>query len=183
MKLQTDPRGDDQLAALTFAPVMMEAFQTGLKEAAAVSRWLLATLAAVNGAAAISMLPLELPALAKFGGAAAFLIGVLAALGAGLWSLYSFRRVSIAAGAMLSYWLEVADDGARREALELTMKRDMEQAVGSRGTYIFVFVSVTAFIAGCALTGWGLANRDGGRAALAAQGERPAAAALLNPAD
>ena len=41
------------------------------------------------------------------------LLGILAALGAGLWSLYSFKRVSTSAGTMLSYWLTVANDGAR----------------------------------------------------------------------
>jgi hypothetical protein len=149
----------NQLAAETFMPMMVEAFHDGLKEAGSLSRWLLATLVAINGAAAISMLPLAIPVGAKLGGAIAFLVGILAALGAGWWSLYAFKRVSTLAGTMLGYWLTVANDGARLEALEATMKRHFDQAIGSRGTHFLVFASVAAFLVGCALTGWGLLMR------------------------
>jgi hypothetical protein len=90
------------------------------------------------------------------GAAVAFLFGILAALAAALWSLYAFKRVSIAAGTMVGYWLKVADDGQRLEALESTMKRHLDQAVGSRATHVLVFASVAAFLGGCALAGWGL---------------------------
>ena len=52
-------RASNRLAAETFMPMMVEAFHDGLKEAGSLSRWLLATLVAINGAAAISMLPLQ----------------------------------------------------------------------------------------------------------------------------
>jgi hypothetical protein len=70
------------------------------------------------------MLPIQVATGAKLGAAAAFVIGILAALGAGLWSLYVFKRVSPAAGTMLAHWLTVADDGERLKALEATMKAD-----------------------------------------------------------
>jgi hypothetical protein len=57
---------------------------------------------------------------------------------------------------MLGYWLSVAEDGARMEALEKTMKTHFDQAIGSRGTHFLVFVSVAAFLAGCAFVGWGM---------------------------
>jgi hypothetical protein len=60
---------------------------------------------------------------------------------------------------MLGYWLTVANDGARLEALEATMKRHFEQAVGSRGTHFLVFASVGAFLAGCALVAWGMLSQ------------------------
>src|SRR4030095_10793390 len=110
-------RVSNQLAAETFMPIMMEAFHDGLREVASLSRWLLATLVAINGAAAITMLPFRMPMGAKLGGASAFLIGILAALGAGIWSLYAFKRVSLAAGTMMGYWLTVAGDGQRIQAL------------------------------------------------------------------
>src|SRR4249919_2843191 len=100
-----DERATNRLAVDTFMPMMVEAFHDGLREAGSLSRWLLATLVAINGAAAISVLPLNMPTEAKFGGAIAFLIGILAALGAGLWSLYAFKRVSTSAGTMLGYWI------------------------------------------------------------------------------
>lgn len=137
-------------------PMMVEAFHDGLKEAGSLSRWLLATLVAINGAAAISVLPLKIAAASKLGGAAAFLVGILAAVGAGYWSLYAFKRVTAGAGTMLAYWLSVANDGPRLEALEATMKRHFEQAIGSRGTHFLVFASVAAFLVGCGLVGWGL---------------------------
>ena len=154
-----DERVSNRLAAETFMPMMVEAFHDGLKEAGSLSRWLLATLVAINGAAAITMLPLAMARGAKLGGAVAFLLGILAALGAGLWSLYAFKRVSTSAGTMLSYWLTVANDGARLEALEATMKRHFDQAIGSRGTHLLVFASVWAFLAGCAFVGWGMLVR------------------------
>jgi hypothetical protein len=149
-------QASDRLAAETFMPMMVEAFHDGLREAGSLSRWLLATLVAVNGAAAISLLPIKMAAGAKLGGAGAFLVGILAALGAGIWSLYAFKRVSTLAGTMLGYWLTVANDGARLEALEATMKRHFEQAVGSRGTHFLVFASVAAFVVGCAFVAWGM---------------------------
>jgi hypothetical protein len=154
-----DERASNRLAADTFMPMMVEAFHDGLREAGSLSRWLLATLVAINGAAAISMLPLKMATAAKLGGAIAFLIGILAALGAGLWSLYAFKRVSTLAGTMLGYWLTVANDGARLEALEATMKKHFEQAIGSRGTHVLVFTSVAAFLVGCAFAGWGVLSQ------------------------
>ena len=152
-------RESNQLAAETFAPMMMEAFHNGLREIGSLSRWLLATLVAINGAAAISLLPLPMAAGAKLGAGGAFLFGILTALGAGLWSLYVFKRVSIAAGTMLGYWLTVAGDGQRVAALEATMKRHMDQAVGSRGTHLLVFASLAGFLAGCAVAGWGILSQ------------------------
>jgi len=152
-------RVSNHLAAETFMPIMVEAFHDGLREVASLSRWLLATLVVVNGAAAIAVLPLKMAAGAKLESAGAFLFGILAALGAGIWSLYAFKRVSIAANTMMGYWLTVAGDGQRLAALEATMKRHMDQAIGSRGTHVLVFASVAGFLAGCALTGWGMLSR------------------------
>jgi hypothetical protein len=136
--------------------MMVEAFQDGLHEVASLSRWLLATLVVINGAAALTVLPLKMAPSVKLAAAVAFLIGILAALGAALWSLYAFKRVSIAAATMVGYWLKVADDGQRLDALEATMKRHLDQAVGSRATHLLVFASVTAFLVGCGLAGWGM---------------------------
>ncbi len=154
-------RASNHLAAETFMPMMMEAFHDGLREVASLSRWLLATLVLINGAAIISILPLRMAPADKLGGALAFLVGILAALGAGLWSLYAFKRVSIAAGTMLGYWLTIAGDSPRLEALEATMKRDLDEAIGSRTTHVLVFASVAAFVAGCALVVWGMLSRGG----------------------
>ena len=151
-----EQRASNLLAAETFMPMMMEAFHDGLREVGSLSRWLLATLVVINGAAAISLLPLSMTTAAKLGGAGAFLVGILAALGAGSWSLYAFKRVSVSAGTMLGYWLTVAGDGPRLEALELSMKRHMDQAIGCRATHFLIFASVAAFLAGCAVTGWGM---------------------------
>src|SRR5690349_346335 len=108
-----EQRGANRLAAQTFMPMMVEAFQDGLHEVASLSRWLLATLVVINGAAALTVLPLKMEPAVKLAAAVAFLIGILAALGAALWSLYAFKRVSIAAATMVGYWLKVADDGQR----------------------------------------------------------------------
>ena len=150
-----DQRASDRLAAETFMPMMVEAFHDGLREAGSLSRWLLATLVAVNGAAAISVLPLKIATAAKLVGAGVFLCGILAALAAGIWSLYAFKRVSTEAGTMIGYWLSVAGDGGRLQALEATMKRHMDQAIGARAAHYLVFSSVAAFIIGCAAVGWG----------------------------
>ena len=144
------------MAAETFAPIMLEAFHDGLREIGNLSRWLLATLVAINGAALITLLPLKMDSAAKLASAGAFLIGIIAAMGAGLWSLYVFNRVSAAAHTMLGYWLSVADDGPRLAALETAMKRHMDQAIGSRGTHILVLTSLAAFLVGCAIAGLGL---------------------------
>jgi hypothetical protein len=154
-------RTSNQLAVETFMPMMVEAFHDGLREIGSLSRWLLATLVLINGAATISLLPLKLANELKLAGAIAFLLGILAALGAAAWSLYAFKRVSIAANTMLGYWLTVADDGPRVAALETTMKRHMDQAVGSRATHVLAFASVAAFFTGCALVGWGILTMGG----------------------
>jgi hypothetical protein len=156
----------NRLAAETFAPMMLEAFHDGLREIGSLSRWLLATLVAINGAAAISLLPLKMATAAKLGAAGSFLIGIMAALGAGLWSLYMFNRVSAAAHTMLGYWLSVADDGPRLAALETAMKRHMDQAIGSRGTHILVLVSLAAFLIGCVIAGLGLLPQGGTQRAI-----------------
>jgi hypothetical protein len=156
MEADNQELASNRLAAETFMPIMVEAFHDGLREIASLSRWLLATLVVINGAAAIAVLPLKMAPELKLGSAGAFLLGILAALGAGLWSLYEVKRVSVAANTMMGYWLNVAGDGQRVAALETTMKAHMDQALGSRGTHLFVFASVATFLVGCALTGWGL---------------------------
>jgi hypothetical protein len=161
MDEETKERVSNRLAADTFMPLMIEAFHAGLREIASLSRWLLATLVVINGAAVIAMLPLKIDTTAKLGAAFAFLFGILSALGAALWSLYVFKRFSNSAGTMMGYWLDVADDGQRLEALEAEMKLHMEQAIGSRGTHALVYLSMTAFLAGCLLSGWGLLMRGG----------------------
>ena len=154
--MDEEDNASNRLAAETFMPMMVEAFHDGLREAGSMSRWLLATLVAINGAAAISMLPLTIMPAAKLASATAFLVGILAAIGAGCWSLFSFKRVTAGAGTMLAYWLSVANDGPRLEVLEATMRKHFEQAIGSRGTHLLVLVSVVAFLLGCGLAGWGL---------------------------
>jgi len=159
--MKDDERAANHLAADTFVPMMMEAFHDGLREVASLSRWLLATLVLINGAATISILPLKIIPEAKLAAVIAFLTGIVAAWGAGLWSLYAFKRVSIAAGTMLGYWLTVAGDGPRLEALEATMKRHFDQAIGSRATHALILASVAAFVSGCVLAGWGMLSRGG----------------------
>jgi len=159
MSDEPDEQTFNRLAAETFLPIMVEAFHDGLREVASLSRWLLATLVVINGAAAIAVLPLPMASGAKLAGVGAFLLGILAALGAGVWSLYAFKRVSIAANTMMGYWLTVAGDAPRLASLEESMKRNMDQAIGSRGTHFFVAASVAAFLVGCALTGWGLVSK------------------------
>jgi hypothetical protein len=154
-------RTANQLAVETFMPIMVEAFHDGLREIGSIARWLLATLVVVNGAGAISLLPVEMPNELKLAGAVAFLVGILAALGAGAWALYAFKRVSLAAHTMVSYWLNIADDGPRLEALETTMKGHLDRAIGSGGTHAFVFLSVAAFVAGCVFTGLGVLGSGG----------------------
>lgn len=139
-------------------PIMMEAFNDGLYEVASLSRWLFPTLVAINGPAAVSVLPHKMARDAQLAGSLAFLLGILSVLGAGVWSLYAFKRVSIAANTM-GYWLTVGGDDQRLAALEATMKRHMDQAVDSRATHIFVCASVAVFLTGCAFTGWGLLSR------------------------
>lgn len=159
MAEDSSERAFNQLAAETFMPIMLEAFHDGLREVASLSRWLLATLVAINGAAAISLLPLNMATGFKLGAVVAFLIGIIAALGAGLWSLFAFKRVSIAASTMMGYWLSVSGDGPRLAALEETMKRHLDHAIGSRATHICVFASVAAFLIGCACTGLGMLSQ------------------------
>jgi hypothetical protein len=156
MSENEDEHASNRLAAETFMPIMVEAFHDGLHEVASLSRWLLATLVVINGAATIAVLPLQMGGGTKLAATVAFVLGILAAIGAGLWSLYQFKRVSIAANTMMGYWLSIAGDAPRVAALEATLKRHMDQAIGSRGTHFFVFASVAAFLAGCGFTACGL---------------------------
>jgi len=150
MNENDDQHASSRLAAETFTPIMVEAFHNGLHEVASLSRWLLATLVVINGAATIAVLPLQMAGSAKLAAAGTYVLGILAAVGAGLWSLHEFKRVSIAANTMMGYWLAIAGDAPRVAALEATLKSHMDQAIGSRGTHFFVFASVAAFLAGCA---------------------------------
>ena len=105
-------RATNRMAAETFMPMMVEAFHDGLREAGSLSRWLLATLVAINGAAAISMLPLKMATAGEARWGSRFPDWNPGGLGAGIWSLYAFKRVSTSAGTMLGYWLTVVEDGS-----------------------------------------------------------------------
>ena len=55
--------------------------------------------------------------------------------------------------------MQAANEGARLEALEATMKRHFDQAIGSRETHFLVFASVAAFLVGCSFIAWGMLGR------------------------
>ena len=56
--------------------------------------------------------------------------------------------------------LDRLDDlSPRIEALETTMKAEMDEILGSRATYVLLFAGVAAFLLGCAMAGWGLWSR------------------------
>ena len=78
MSENNDEHASNRLAAETFMPIMVEAFHDGLHEVASLSRWLLATLVVVNGAATIAVLPLQMAGGAKLAAAGAFVFGILA---------------------------------------------------------------------------------------------------------
>ena len=156
MSEDNDERASNRLAAETFMPIMVEAFHDGLHEVASLSRWLLATLVVINGAATIAVLPLRMAGGTKLAAARSVCSWNLG--GGRRWTMVVVRVQAREHRREYNDGLLVGDCGRRpaRAALEATLKRHMDQAIGSRGTHFFVFASVAAFLAGCAFTGWGL---------------------------
>ncbi|KXU30918.1 hypothetical protein A0J57_13940 [Sphingobium sp. 22B] len=152
---------EDENLNRTVARYMLDTLQDLAKtltvETVAVAKWLLSSLLAVNGAAAVATWPIAMSPGIKIASCTSFAIGVLLPLLAGYTSLKTSKTMSAEVGKMIGYWLAVADDGERVASIEAEhadLPRKAEQA--GQPAMRLGWTSILAFVVGLIFAGVGI---------------------------
>lgn len=129
-----------------------------MESGAATARWLLTVLVAINGGAAVAVGGAALPSAYKVAACAAFVAGIVSALGASLSVLIALPAMMKPIGSAVGYWLTVQVDGER---IDDDMKhQDEEMTAAARKAAIWpmalAVLSVVLFVGGVVVAGVGL---------------------------
>lgn len=127
------------------------------QEGAAIQRWVVTSLMAVNGAAAVALWNVDMSAGPKVGSMAALIVGVVFAILTGDVSANQAPRYSAGLLPSMGYWLEVKASG-QRDAGKETANLAALQAVIRRGRRVarsFGYVSLFCFALGVSIAGYG----------------------------
>jgi len=162
MQHQSDVElNDDENLNRTVARYMLDTLtdlsKTLTVETVAIAKWLLSSLLAVNGAAAVATWPIAMSPGIKVASCACFALGVLLPLVAGYMSLKTSKTMSWEVGKMIGYWLTVADDGERVASIEadhLDLPRKAERA--GQPAMRLGWTSILAFVLGLIFAGAGI---------------------------
>ncbi len=126
-----------------------------IDEHSAAFRWLVASLLAVNGGAAIATLSADgVPALAKLVACSSYYVGVVFALLTAWHSQRTVRAMLQPMGKMTGYWIGVAQSGVHYEIAKQEIDREIAAAMKkSFWTQLFGWCSAASFTIGAFSTG------------------------------
>jgi hypothetical protein len=130
---------------------------TLLEIAIGIGKWMLASLLAVNGAAAVATWQTNMEIFYKLMACGAFIAGLIAALVCGASQIRQIIKVTKPLGEAIGYWVSVQADGLRSAELE-----DLGPIAASNKTFwiwAFGIISVVLFLSGVALAGYGGAKQ------------------------
>lgn len=85
---------------------------------AAMMRWIMASLLAINGGGAVTVLSLPISPATKIGAAGLFVSGILLSLASSYLSVLSHPKITTLIGEAMGYWVSVKIDGERAESME-----------------------------------------------------------------
>ena len=120
-----------------------------------ISKWVLTSLLAINGAAAVATWGIQMPPGYKVASSAAFVLGILAALLCGHIGVKLIGRAMRPIGEQIGYWITVQADGIRAEECE---DFDAIDRVASKGNLLPTLIgwfSVVLFVFGIVIAGLG----------------------------
>lgn len=127
-------------------------------------RWLMASLLGINGAGCLSVISQsEIYYTFRLFAGAAFVLGIFLALLVAVFGQASIRRSLGPIQKQIGYWISVADDGLRVEAIENDLREEFANSanigVGSR---IVGWGSAILFLLGVAVAGLGITQHHAG---------------------
>ncbi|QEA16058.1 hypothetical protein [Novosphingobium ginsenosidimutans] len=123
---------------------------------ASLAKWVLTSLLAINGGAAIATWGLQMSPGSKVASCAVFVVGVLLALLSAHLSVKSLPERMVPIGQAIGYWISVKYDGERVADLEThEINIGSVNKAASRGPEAVSWLSALAFVIGVALAGWG----------------------------
>ncbi|QEA16434.1 hypothetical protein [Novosphingobium ginsenosidimutans] len=132
--------------------VVLKAIDT----ATSMAKWVLTSLLAISGAAAVAMWGLEISPAWKVGACAAFVTGIVLALLSAHLGAQSTPTQMVPLNQALGYWLSVKYDGIRDSNLEQSLAEDAEaERKKVRLPTICGWLSLVAFLVGCVVAAIG----------------------------
>lgn len=160
--LDNDGLNDDpdlnRAAAKVIFSLYSDMIKLSLDTGAAMARWLLTALVAINGGAAVAVGSLMMPPSLKVISCVAFGLGILFALGASLAALATMPAMLKPIGEATGYWLTVQLDGERIENDIKDQDTKLTAAVKKAGRWPLVLAvgSVVLFVVGILSAGAGI---------------------------
>lgn len=154
--LNANPEENRALAA-AFVTTLRDLQATLLETATGIGKWILTSLLAINGAAAIATWNSTLEVGPKLAASGLFIAGILAALLCGAFQIRQVTRVAKPLGNAIGYWISVQADGLRSAELEDFAEIE---ATTKKTALIWIFgvVSVLLFLGGAGVAGHGISN-------------------------
>lgn len=110
--LNSDPEMNRRIAGVVFG-FYSDALKLCFESIAAMARWMLTALVAINGGAAVAVGGIHMPADNKVAACGLLVLGIILALGASLASIATAPKMMAPLGNAAGYWLTVQDDGER----------------------------------------------------------------------
>lgn len=148
----------NRIVASTAFQMFSDLTKLSLEAGAATARWLLTIIVALNGGAAIAVSDLAMSPGFKVAAAAAFIMGILLALGASVAVLATLPTLLKPVGKAMSYWLEVKHDGERIEDDYKDQQEELDDAASKAGAWSWGFgiAAVGLFVVGCVVAATGV---------------------------
>lgn len=155
--LNADPELNRAVASTAFQ-MFSDLTNLILEAGAATARWLLTIIVALNGGAAIAVSGLAVSPGFKVAAAAAFITGILLALGASVAVLATLPTLGKPVGEAMRYWLEVKHDGERIEGDYKDQQEELDDAASKAGGWSWGFgiAAVGLFVIGCVVAATGV---------------------------
>jgi hypothetical protein len=151
--LNEDPAENRRLAIYQ-RELMQSAATAATSEAVALQRWVLTSLLAINGAAAVAVWQGDLPPSGKILACSIFAVGLILALLTAQTSVGNLPKLLEPVHQLAFYWYSVEDDGIRDPDMEEL--DEMKARVDSirRLPVMLGWLSIFCFIVGLASTGF-----------------------------
>lgn len=148
----------------------VETAQTTIVE---IGKWLMTSLLAINGAAAIATWQIAMDPGTKVVACALFVVGILAALLSGYFQVMGSGEMMKPMGLHIGYWVTVEHDGIRSSECEDTTDIETAARRARLGPVIAGWAAIAFFVAGIVVAGSGGLKEQRTKSATPAPQTRP----------
>jgi hypothetical protein len=146
---------ENRALAVHILAALQSAQATGMEAIVSISKWLLTSLLAINGAAAIATWQVSIDPRFKIAACGLFLLGVLTTLISGHLGISRSSKSLHKLGEHIGYWMTVQVDGLRASDLESFDELQATANSAGRVPVALGWLAMALFVAGAVVAGFG----------------------------